>query len=86
MQIVPLGRWSAKIEKNKGIERIFNCTYDSDVEVALSYDRMTGIIHDDCAKLNFYTGSILEVWPVGALANNPVEQRMLEVGVVVQTT
>ena len=84
---MPLGRWSAKIEKNKGIERIFNCTYDSDVEVALSYDRMTGIIHDDCAKLNFsYQWHIRGLARGCALANNPGEQRMLEVGVVVQTT
>ena len=84
---MPLGRWSAKIENNKRIERIFNCTYDSDVEVALSYDRMTGIIHDDCVKLNFsYRWHIRSLAPGCALANNLGEQRMLEVGVVVQTT
>ena len=67
----------------KRIERICNCTYDLDVEVALSYDRMTGIIHDDRAKLNFSY-----FWPIRGLAsgcdlaNNPGEQRVLEVSVV----
>ena len=84
MQRVPLGRWSAKFFfKKKGIERICNCTYDLDVAVALSYDRMARIIHDDCAKLNFSHPPLIRGLASGcALANNPGEPRVLEVRVV----
>ena len=48
---------------------------------------MARIIHDDRAKLNFSHPPLIRGLASGcALANNPGEQRMLEVGVVVQTT
>ena len=64
-----------------------NCTYELDVEVALSYDRMACMIHDDRAKLNFSHPPFIRGLASGcALANNLSEQPVLEVGVVVHTT
>ena len=83
---MPLGRWSAKIKK-KGIKRIYNCTYDSDVEVAISYDRMADIIYDDRDKLKFSYAPLFRGLAGGcALVNNRVDHPVLEVGVVVHTT
>nr|XP_017233243.1 PREDICTED: ethylene-responsive transcription factor ERF011-like [Daucus carota subsp. sativus] len=84
VQRVSSGRWSAKIEK-KG-KRIHLGTYDSDVQAALSYDRMARRLHGDCAKLNFPDAQPVRGLASGsALANIPGEKHMLEVGIEVQT-
>lgn len=85
VQRVSSGRWSAKIEK-KGKKRIHLGTYDSDVEAALSYDRMARRVHGDRAKLNFPDAPPVRGSASGsALPNIPGEQHMLEVGIEVQT-
>lgn len=85
VQRVSSGRWSAKIEK-KGRKRIHLGTYDSDVQAALSYDRMARRLHGDRAKLNFPDAQPVRGLASGsALANIPGEQHMLEVGIEVQT-
>ena len=85
VQRVSSGRWSAKIEK-KGRKRIHLGTYDSDVQAALSYDRMARRLHGDRAKLNFPDAQPVRGLASGsALANIPGEKHMLEVGIEVQT-